>query len=136
MLFFKWGCFLLLISLAVVASIMKSSADFSAPIYSLERLIGGDKVLHFSAATVLGFFSVWCTPERLRFWLPNGLGWPTVILSILVLADEVSQIWLPRRQFSWLDLLADFTGLLSGFIAYIVIFTLLSAMNRIFLLRN
>ena len=38
----------------------------------------------------------------------------TVIVSILVLAEEFSQIWIPGRDFELLDLSADLIGIACG----------------------
>lgn len=40
------------------------------------------------------------------------LTWPTLIVAALVLAEELSQIWIPGRTFSSGDLWADAAGIL------------------------
>jgi hypothetical protein len=74
----------------------------------------GDKFGHFglmSTLTVLTNLSLRCRrmPPRNRTLL---LG--TVVVSAIVLAEEVSQIWIPGRDFELLDLSADALGISGG----------------------
>ena len=77
----------------------------------------GDKISHFLLmGTLAGLanLSIGCRTlggSRIR----PGLG--TVIVTILVVAEEISQIWIPGRSFDLLDLTADFLGIACGELA-------------------
>lgn len=118
MFYFKWGCFLLLIISSVMASFMKSSAQYSTAINHVEVMVGGDEILHCIVAFFLVVFSLWCTPLAHRLWLERKVGVPTLIVVIAIIIEEISQIWLPRREFSLLDLQAELVGILLGILMH------------------
>jgi VanZ family protein len=71
-----------------------------------------DKVLHTSAYAV---FALICAP----FWWrsKNALGSTFIILTFLCLfsgAIELAQMLVPRREASWLDMVANALGLIVG----------------------
>jgi VanZ family protein len=74
----------------------------------------GDKFCHcafmftFSALTNL---ALRCRPIRLG---GRTLLLGTVIVTIVVVAEEVSQLWIPGRDFDLLDLSADLIGIACG----------------------
>jgi hypothetical protein len=74
----------------------------------------GDKFCHsafmftFSALTNL---ALRCRPIRLG---GRTLLLGTVIVTIVVVAEEFSQIWIPGRDFDLLDLTADLVGIACG----------------------
>ncbi len=120
MFYFKCGCFLFLIISSVSASLMKSSADYSSVIDHVEVIVGGDKILHCITAFFLVVFSLWCTPLAHRLWLGNKVGLPTLIVVVAIVIDEISQIWLPRREFSMADLQAGFVGIFLGILVHTI----------------
>ena len=72
----------------------------------LEVAIGGDKVLHFAIASVLGILSLMVFDDRFSWWKIMG------VLMGLLLCEELVQIVLPNRYFGFDDLLAAWGGLL------------------------
>ena len=72
----------------------------------LEVAIGGDKVLHFAIASVLGILSLMVFDDRFSLWKIMG------VLMGLLLCEELVQIVLPNRYFGFDDLLAAWGGLL------------------------
>ncbi len=73
----------------------------------------GDKICHFA------FMFTWTLLINLalsRRTIPGGgpllLG--SLIVTLLVLAEEFSQLWIPGRSFDLIDLAADFLGLVCG----------------------
>ncbi len=109
--------FLILFSLCGLVSVFKSAGIFAHQIMQLEWTVGGDKHLHFMVAFTLGLASVWVIPRNMRNFF--GLcGIPTLILYIAVIADECSQYYLPRREFSLLDMATNVAGVSIGVIGY------------------
>jgi len=87
-------------------------------IRQLEVMLGGDAVLHAIIAVSLGFTACWATPKyfyRHRwFKLPPLL----IMMLLLVSGDELLQAVMPRREFSWVDLAINLSGIFIGAIAY------------------
>ena len=65
-----------------------------------------DKLLHFGAYAVLGFLFAWA----------SGLGvfWSVIFASLYGISDEFHQSFVPGREVSALDWLADSLGGLAG----------------------
>jgi len=77
----------------------------------------GDKASHFA---LMGVFSVLANLALQRRTLRPGrvgvrLG--TVAVSVAVVTEELSQIWIPGRTFDFWDLAADFLGIACGALA-------------------
>ena len=74
----------------------------------------GDKVCHF---TLMGIFSALGNLAVRCRTLGNGPlapGVGTVVVTVFVVAEEISQIWIPLRTFELFDLTADFLGIACG----------------------
>jgi VanZ family protein len=112
--------FLGLFALCGLASVFKSSGVLVSQLAQLEWSVGGDKALHFLFASVLSVCSVWVTAplQRKCFGL---VGWPTLLLLVAVVVDELSQYYLPRREFSFSDMAVNISGVVAG----VALFTLL-----------
>jgi VanZ family protein len=117
--------FLLLFAVCGLASVFKSSGMLAQQLSLLEWSVGGDKILHFMVASSLSFCSVWATPLWQRKWLRLA-GWPTLFLLVAVVIDELSQYYLPRRQFSLQDLAVNVGGIVVG----VLMFTLVGKFSR------
>src|SRR3954453_406142 len=77
----------------------------------LARVPLGDKFCHAGfmlTLTALSNLALGCRRARAA---SDALLLGTVIVSILVLAEEFSQIWIPGRDFELLDLSADLIGI-------------------------
>jgi VanZ family protein len=111
---FKLSIFLLLVGVGGLASLLKSMGVFSQQIALTEFFVGGDKPLHLMVSTALSVASVWCTAPNRRLFGRGAFGWPTLLLLILVISDETSQYFLPRREFSFLDMSVNLTGVVVG----------------------
>jgi polysaccharide biosynthesis protein VpsQ len=74
----------------------------------------GDKISHFFLmGTLATLANLACAGRRLiRGVAVPGLG--TTIVAVIVLAEEISQIWIPGRTFEFYDLLADGLGIACG----------------------
>lgn len=84
----------------------------------LKKMPGKDKAVHF---VLMGLFAVGvnmcfsCSIFRvMRIPVPKG----AVLAAVLVTLDEVVQIWVPGRTFSWADLAMSLAG--------VVVFSLLT----------
>lgn len=101
-----------------LASMAKTFNVHGQSVRELEVMLGGDAVLHAIVAILLGLSACWATPKyfyRHRwFRLPPLL----IIMVFLVCSDELLQAVMPRREFSWLDLAINLSGLLVGAVCY------------------
>ncbi len=67
-----------------------------------------------------------CRPLSLQ----RGILLGTVIVAIVVVGEEFSQIWIPDRSFDLLDLTADFVGITAGNLVARRIYPVLVAPGR------
>ena len=74
----------------------------------LYRVPLGDKFGHFLLMGTLALLVNLAWPQQLQIGLFKGTPW----VLTLVLLEEISQIWLPVRTFSLLDLVFDLGGIL------------------------
>lgn len=99
-----------------------ASLGLLEPIFGLIRRIpGGDVVAHFTLIGVMTFSIVYAFVPRSR---RPGWAWFRVVgvVLLLVTIDELAQIWLPRRVFSWDDLTANYAGVgVFSIVAWVVI---------------
>ena len=94
----------------VVILIAIADADVAPRVFHIVHLVPyGDKVAHAILFGTLAFLVE-------RFAASRGwrVGPATVMLAVLVAAEETSQIWLPARAFTISDLVADFLGMAVG----------------------
>ncbi len=73
----------------------------------------GDKVCHCGLMFTLCVLANLVLKCRILS-LQHGILLGTVIVSIVVVGEEFSQIWIPGRSFDLLDLTADFLGIAAG----------------------
>jgi VanZ family protein len=74
-----------------------------------------DKVLHFSAYGLLGFLllrALLTLPGSIS--LRNFIVFNIIIVSLYGLSDEIHQAFVPSRQASWADWVADVLGGICG----------------------
>src|SRR3954453_20675251 len=80
----------------------------------LARVPLGDKFCHCGfmfTLTVLTTLAIRCRRIRIA---GDALLAGTVIVSIFVIGEEISQMWIPGRNFELLDLSADLIGIACG----------------------
>ena len=103
-------------------SVAKSSGLAKAELRMLESFVGGDLALHIWVAAVMAFLAFMAVPDR---WLEGYLFRffnPVFFILILgCLSDELLQQYISTRDFSWLDFLASFSGLIVGNIAALLL---------------
>jgi polysaccharide biosynthesis protein VpsQ len=76
---------------------------------------GGDKIGHFLLYGLLTLLLTLTFLRSLRNTDPQRVAVSVgLILALFLLAEEVSQLYIPRRTFNILDLLAGWLGLIVG----------------------
>ena len=80
-----------------------------------ESLDFNDKIIHIVVFFVFALLMDLATDRR-PFWLWKGL--PLLIYGILI---EVAQYFTPEREFSYMDMVADFAGILLYFMVKMVL---------------
>ena len=81
----------------------------------------GDKIGHFFLFGILTMFlNIALKYKQIKHWIKLPLG--TVIVSILVLIEELSQAFIPNRTLDIADLVADALGILVfTYLSYLII---------------
>ncbi|HAS63618.1 MAG TPA: VanZ family protein [Vibrio sp.] len=108
------GVLFTLVCIAGAASLAKSFNYHGNVVSQVEFLLGGAWVLHGIVAFSLGFVAHWATP---RYYFRNiGFRVPPLLMLILVavIIDEALQAFIPRREFSTVDLSINISGLMLG----------------------
>ncbi len=99
---------LFLVGLVALANAGRVPALFGI----VAHLPGGDATGHFLLIGAMAFLLNASLPVLRRpvgrFRLPRG----SLILALVVTVEELSQLWLPARSFSWADLLGNYLGIL------------------------
>lgn len=98
-------------------------ADFNALPPILKNIYdfpGGDKAGHFVLFGTLNFTLTLTTTQTLRGLKPKLVAVSTgMILALVILAEELTQLYIPVRTFSIWDLLAGYLGVyIGGWMAY------------------
>lgn len=99
----------------IVGSTLVANSGLGEHLFAFLRYIpGGDVTGHLGLYLLLGYtVSGWArrpaSPVRSRRWV-----WILIFLGVLVTLEELSQIAIPSRTFSLVDLLASLAGLLVG----------------------
>ncbi|MBA5761552.1 VanZ family protein [Vibrio sp. 404] len=104
----------LLVLIGGTASLAKSLNYHGNVVHQVETLLGGAWVLHVVLSISLGFVAHWATP---RYYFRNThFRFPPLLVVILVavIVDEVLQAFIPRREFSIIDLAINISGLMLG----------------------
>lgn len=83
----------------------------------LRQVPMGDKVCHFGFMFTLSLLSNLVLRCRAVAVHRSTVLLGTIIVAIVVVGEEISQIWIPGRTFDLLDLTADFLGIACGELA-------------------
>jgi VanZ family protein len=116
---------------ALAGSMSKSFSLHAEYVYAVEKLVGGDKHLHFLMSFLIGYTITWATPLSIRSLFFNSVGWPVFAALSLVVSDEVIQVFFPSREFSVYDLAANVSGVLCGILIYKLLECLGLVLNKI-----
>ena len=111
--------FLALVAIAVVAALsILASLDPESPLLALVRRVPGrDTTLHFVLMGGLAFFvTLGFASARVQGRGGRRLGVPgcVALVGVAVTLEELLQIAIPDRVFSWTDLSASWGGILAG----------------------
>jgi hypothetical protein len=74
----------------------------------------GDKISHFCLMGIMSALANLAARRRRIRLGPISFGLGTAIVVAVVVAEEISQIWVPGRTFDLFDLAADFLGIACG----------------------
>jgi VanZ family protein len=74
----------------------------------------GDKISHLCLMGIMSALANLAARGRRIRLGPISFGLGTVIVAAVVVAEEISQIWVPGRTFDLFDLVADFLGIACG----------------------
>jgi VanZ family protein len=81
----------------------------------LDRIPLGDKLCHFAFMATLSFLANLATGCRaVRVGRLGPILVATAVVTVFVVGEEISQIWIPARTFDLLDLTADLIGIALG----------------------
>jgi hypothetical protein len=104
-----------LFALFVGSIVYAVDTGIGKPIFDFVRSLPlGDKISHFFLMGTLAGLANLAFGRRTAGSRRISPGLGTVIVAIVVVAEEISQIWIPGRSFDLLDLAADFLGIAGG----------------------
>ena len=78
------------------------------------------KLAHFAEFGLLGFWFMLCLRVYTRHFVRH-VSWPLLCGLLVAVIDETIQLYVPGRSSSTLDVLLDFSGVVSGLAAALVI---------------
>lgn len=106
---------LVVFSLVLASIIYAADAGIAAPVFAYVRSFPlGDKIAHFILMGTLALLVNLVLSRGLLAGNRHPILIGTAIVAGLVLLEEISQIWIPGRTFSFSDLTADALGIACG----------------------
>ena len=114
----------LYIPFVVVCSVIYRLSSMShPPIPIFMKFSNGDKILHMAAFFIVGFTAVLPLAFTKRF-LGFSLALRALALAAMyAAADEIHQAYVPMRQSSYLDFVADIVGAILGIFVFWLLVT-------------
>ena len=119
---FKYKYSILLAGIIALLSLIPGSSMPDSSLFSIGSL---DKFVHFSMYASIGLVALLERRSHIHYNLSH-LFLLGVIFAMSVLIELLQATVVATRSAEWLDLLANFTGLVAGFIAYRIIRSLRS----------
>lgn len=113
---FVYGSFLIALSACKTAEI------FLQPIYQLEDLLGGDKLMHLKLSAILATLALIALIPNSKDGLKVVLhAFGICLLLILgLMTDEFHQALISTRRFEWLDFAYGVSGIGIGLAGYLI----------------
>lgn len=108
--------FAFVLLLTVSLSLWKSSDVNHATYISMENYVGGSSTLHFTFSLLIGYLAVFTFPKLAIATKRDTFGIRLLLCLLLaVSSDELSQLFIANRTFSFSDLSTNWTGILIGY---------------------
>ncbi|MGI3101660.1 VanZ family protein [Vibrio alginolyticus] len=108
--------FVLVLMLTASLSLWKSSDLHHTAYLQMETYLGGSSTLHFTFSLLIGFLSVFSLPSLVSSNKTDVFGIRLLLLLLAIVSmEEISQLFIPNRSFSFDDLSTNWIGVISGY---------------------
>ncbi|EGQ8155516.1 MULTISPECIES: VanZ family protein [Vibrio] len=108
--------FVLVLTLTASLSLWKSSDLHHTAYLQMETYLGGSSTLHFTFSLLIGFLSVFTFPSLVSSNKTDVFGIRLLLLLLAIVSmEEISQLFIPNRSFSFDDLSTNWIGVISGY---------------------
>ncbi|MFY2159758.1 VanZ family protein [Vibrio alginolyticus] len=108
--------FVLVLMLTASLSLWKSSDLHHTAYLQMETYLGGSSTLHFTFSLLIGFLSVFTFPFLVSSNKTDVFGIRLLLLLLAIVSmEEISQLFIPNRSFSFDDLSTNWIGVISGY---------------------
>ncbi|HHF3181493.1 TPA: VanZ family protein [Vibrio alginolyticus] len=108
--------FFLVLMLTASLSLWKSSDLHHTAYLQMETYLGGSSTLHFTFSLLIGFLSVFTFPSLVSSNKTDVFGIRLLLLLLAIVSmEEISQLFIPNRSFSFDDLSTNWIGVISGY---------------------
>ncbi|MBO0203457.1 VanZ family protein [Vibrio sp. Vb1166] len=108
--------FVLVLMLTASLSLWKSSDLHHTTYLQMETYLGGSSTLHFTFSLLIGFLSVFTFPSLVSSNKTDFFGIRLLLLLLAIVSmEEISQLFIPNRSFSFDDLSTNWIGVISGY---------------------
>lgn len=108
--------FVFVLTLTASLSLWKSSDLHHATYLQMETYLGGSSTLHFTFSLLIGFLSVFTFPSLISSSKADVFGIRLLLLLLAIVSmEEISQLFIPSRSFSFDDLSTNWIGIILGY---------------------
>lgn len=108
--------FVLVLMLTASLSLWKSSDLHHTAYLQMETYLGASSTLHFTFSLLIGFLSVFTFPSLVSSNKTDVFGIRLLLLLLAIVSmEEMSQLFIPNRSFSFDDLSTNWIGVISGY---------------------
>lgn len=108
--------FVFVLTLTASLSLWKSSDLHHATYLQMETYLGGSSTLHFTFSLLIGFLSVFTFPSLVSSSKADVFGIRLLLLLLAIVSmEEISQLFIPNRSFSFDDLSTNWIGIILGY---------------------
>ncbi|CDT84268.1 VanZ family protein [Vibrio sp. Y42_MX_L11] len=108
--------FVFVLVLTASLSLWKSSDLHHATYLQMETYLGGSSTLHFTFSLLIGFLSVFTFPSLVSSSKADVFGIRLLLLLLAIVSmEEISQLFIPSRSFSFDDLSTNWIGIILGY---------------------
>ncbi|MFH4786394.1 VanZ family protein [Vibrio alginolyticus] len=108
--------FFLVLMLTASLSLWKSSDLHHTAYLQMETYLGGSSTLHFTFSLLIGFLSVFTFPSLVSSNKTDVFGIRLLLLLLAIVSmEEMSQLFIANRSFSFDDLSTNWIGVISGY---------------------